>query len=721
MWPGFSILGLNQFSLKGFLFTIMALLFLKILAAQQPGNPAALPADKKIDSLLNVLKKTKEDSNKVNTLEELYIVHFKNKNFDDAAKYNNEGWQLAKKIGYIKGEARCMVNKAFELQVEEKWEEVVTYSLPAADMLKNTTDTRTKARCATITGYSYYYRTIYPEAIKYFLEAAVYWKELKNDQHIIAINMNLAECLNNMGNYTLAFEKALETLELSIKTKDKLSEARSYQYIAIRYQSLKKDKEAKEFLERALKINQETGEPFQFAQIQNSLAGISINENNFFTAEKYISSALKIYETPGAPSFGKQWCYTLFSGVNEGRGDSAISKSNKQVAFEFYRTAVKNLTTALRLCEEINNNVLITEKYAFLGRNYRKLHSYHLSRNYLLKAIPLAKELRVKDVTANCYQELSCLDSMEGDFKSAFENSKLYKIYSDSLALEMEKGKTESFTIQAEINKKEEEIKSLSAENKLKTVQADKESQRRKFAYTGIAAILLLGGYGFYRYRRRKKMEIEQVTLKHRLHISRGLHDDMGSTLSSISVYSKVAQQKSEENNKQELNEVLEKIGMASSEMVAEMNDTVWAINPKNDSIERIIQRMESFARPMLATRNISFRMNYEPTILMANLEMEKRKNFYLIFKEAVNNAFKYAGCSEISAEISNSKSHLELKIKDNGVGFDVQHEMAGNKLTLSGNGLRNMKSRAEEMKGDLHINSISGEGTEIRLSFPIP
>jgi signal transduction histidine kinase len=137
--------------------------------------------------------------------------------------------------------------------------------------------------------------------------------------------------------------------------------------------------------------------------------------------------------------------------------------------------------------------------------------------------------------------------------------------------------------------------------------------------------------------------------------------------------------------------------------------------------MERIIQRMESFARPMLATRNIHFRMNYQPTILTANMEMEKRKNFYLIFKEALNNAFKYSGCSEISAEITNSNGYLELKIKDNGVGFDVQREMAGNKLTLSGNGLRNMKARAEEMKGDLHVNSIPGKGTEIRLSFPIP
>ena len=524
-----------------------------------------------------------------------------------------------------------------------------------------------------------------------------------------------------MGNYTLAFEKASEALELSIKTSDKPSEARSYQFISGWYQVLKKNKEAREFLEKALKINQATSNQFQFAQIENSLASILIEENNFWGTEKYVSAALKIYETPAAPSFGRQWCYTLFSEINEGRADSAFFKKNKKFAIKYYGEALKDLTTALKLCQEINNKLLITEKYIFLGRVYRKLHLNSLSRIYLLKAIPLAKELRMKDFAAECHQELSSLDSMEGNFKRAFKNSKLYKVYSDSLALEAEKGKTESFKIQAEINKKEEEIKLLAAQNKLNTTLTEKQNQKKNFAYGIIGIIILLSGYGFYRYRRFSRNKSEQKTLRDRLQISQDLHDNVGSTLSSISVFSKVAQVQGEQNNKEEMQEVLSRISDTSSELVSEMNDIVWAINPKNDSMERIIQRMESFAKPILATRNIRFNLNYESAILSAHLDMEKRKNLYLIFKEAVNNAFKYSGCSEINAAISNSNKQLTLTIKDNGVGFDVQREIAGNKFTLSGNGLRNMKSRAVEMKGELQVNSISGEGTEIKLSFPIP
>jgi signal transduction histidine kinase len=294
-------------------------------------------------------------------------------------------------------------------------------------------------------------------------------------------------------------------------------------------------------------------------------------------------------------------------------------------------------------------------------------------------------------------------------------------LYQDSVYNFETLKKVEAAKLQNEFYKKEQEIKLLSAENLLKTSLASKRNQQKRFAYAVIALVILFGGYGFYRYQSRKKMEMAQAKMKDRLHISQGLHDDIGSTLSSISVYTQVAQKLNEKNNKEELSEMLGKINVTSSEMISEMNDIVWTIHPKNDSMEKIILRMESYAKPMLLTRNINFKLEYDPIVLATHLEMEKRKNFYLVFKEAVNNAFKYSGCAIITTRILNSKGWMEMEIKDNGVGFNVKHEMTGNKLTLAGNGLRNMKRRAEEMGGDLLINSSIGDGTEIRLSIPIP
>jgi signal transduction histidine kinase len=102
-----------------------------------------------------------------------------------------------------------------------------------------------------------------------------------------------------------------------------------------------------------------------------------------------------------------------------------------------------------------------------------------------------------------------------------------------------------------------------------------------------------------------------------------------------------VAKIYNEQQKSTDLKSTLEKISDASGEMISEISDTVWAINPRNDNMETMLQRMESFAKPLLAAKEIKFHFEYDKNITQLNLEMTKRKNFYLIFKEAVNNALK--------------------------------------------------------------------------------
>jgi signal transduction histidine kinase len=94
-------------------------------------------------------------------------------------------------------------------------------------------------------------------------------------------------------------------------------------------------------------------------------------------------------------------------------------------------------------------------------------------------------------------------------------------------------------------------------------------------------------------------------------------------------------------------------------------------------------------------------------------LNMEARRDFFLIFKEAVNNVAKYSRCSKCSIHISLHQHRLLLDVKDNGIGFDV------NKAD-SGNGLSNMQKRAEALNGRVSIQSKLGEGTQITLNMPV-
>ena len=223
--------------------------------------------------------------------------------------------------------------------------------------------------------------------------------------------------------------------------------------------------------------------------------------------------------------------------------------------------------------------------------------------------------------------------------------------------------------------------------------------------------------YAAYRYRINELLKRQAIRNK----IAQDLHDSVGSALSSISVYSQVAKIRFERGNSTELKDVLDKISITSTDMISEMNDIVWTLNPQNDSMEKMLQRMESFAKPLLATRNISFAFNYDPAVQHLDLPMEKRKNFYLIFKEAINNVLKYSGCRNLQVSLQLHHHRAELIVKDDGIGFDPEQIKTQAASSMSGNGLNNMKRRAEEMKGECTVESAPGMGTTVTLNFPLP
>lgn len=222
--------------------------------------------------------------------------------------------------------------------------------------------------------------------------------------------------------------------------------------------------------------------------------------------------------------------------------------------------------------------------------------------------------------------------------------------------------------------------------------------------------------YSLYRYRINQLLKQQAMRNK----IAQDLHDSVGSTLSSISVYSQVAKIYKQKDKPAELHDTLEKISTASGEMISEMNDIVWAINPRNDTMEKILQRMESFAKPLLQSKEIELSFEYDAAVVHYNLPMEKRKNLYLIFKESVSNALKYAECKKVEVKISHSGNKMKMSITDDGRGFDMAGIKKHTAGSLSGNGLQNMKRRASETGGECIINSSPGQGTSVCFTFHV-
>ncbi len=217
-------------------------------------------------------------------------------------------------------------------------------------------------------------------------------------------------------------------------------------------------------------------------------------------------------------------------------------------------------------------------------------------------------------------------------------------------------------------------------------------------------AVVATVSYLFYRYRLRKALELEKM----RTRIATDLHDDLGATLSSISMYSETLKNQVKEKLPQ-LEPVLNRIGENSREMVAGISDIVWAINPGNDDGERLLQRMENYAADTCAAKQVQLHFTASEKIKQLQFELENRKNIYLVFKEAVNNAVKYAHAQHIWVNLALHGKELVMEVKDDGRGFDMQ-------TAAKGNGLKNMQLRAAEIKGRLILESAPGAGTRIRL-----
>lgn len=218
--------------------------------------------------------------------------------------------------------------------------------------------------------------------------------------------------------------------------------------------------------------------------------------------------------------------------------------------------------------------------------------------------------------------------------------------------------------------------------------------------------VVLLTAYALYNYRVAQLLKLERLRTK----ISTDLHDEIGSTLSAISILSSMAVRR---KDKPYTEKMLEEIKESAADLMQKMDDIVWSINPKNDSLESFLWRTKDFAIRLFDARHIGYEIDIPEDISAVRLPMEKRQNLYLIIKESINNIVKHADCTFVRFSIRDSNHHLCLLIEDNGKGFDTEQ--------LSyGNGLLSLQNRAKFIHAELSVRSAPGKGTTVALKLKI-
>jgi signal transduction histidine kinase len=229
------------------------------------------------------------------------------------------------------------------------------------------------------------------------------------------------------------------------------------------------------------------------------------------------------------------------------------------------------------------------------------------------------------------------------------------------------------------------------------------------------AAILGLTAYALYRYRITRLLELEQV----RTRIAADLHDDIGSNLSQIAIWSEVVRRQqpgcdeaqAASKMRDDSPEPLDRISTTARETAAAMSDIVWAINPRRDHLSDLISRMRRLAGEAFDARDIIWQFQSPRTDL--SLSAETRREVFLIFKESVNNIVRHARCSQVDIILSIAGHWLRLQVRDDGYGFDPTRE-------VEGNGLESLRERARRLGGELGIESMAGSGTTIALEMPL-
>lgn len=402
----------------------------------------------------------------------------------------------------------------------------------------------------------------------------------------------------------------------------------------------------------------------------------------------------------------------LYARLGDQRSMSETHQNMGNIYYDLgdFKKALLQYELSLKIARLISSPKQIAYAYSALGYAWSELHNAKKALQYLDSSLVKAKQLDDPNLIMDAFEARSDIFANQHNYKAAFETHLKFTALKDSLNTLSNKREEKEMEAKYQNAKKQGEINLLQKDRLLQSASLRQHQLRLTALAIALFLIVIISFLLFNRYKiinaSRRQLEIERM----RNNVARDLHDNIGSTLSSINIISQLALNESKADN---YPQHFRRIGEQSLKMMENMSDMVWSINPNNDSIEKMVIRMKEFSAEILEPNNIGYIFEGEEVFNGAILDVEKRKNLFLIFKEAINNAAKYSDATFVSIMISKINQSLSVVIQDNGKGFDLLK-------IKNGNGLTNMKERATQLGGSFLLNTHPGEGTIIKLAIPI-
>jgi ligand-binding sensor domain-containing protein/signal transduction histidine kinase len=217
------------------------------------------------------------------------------------------------------------------------------------------------------------------------------------------------------------------------------------------------------------------------------------------------------------------------------------------------------------------------------------------------------------------------------------------------------------------------------------------------------------------------ELEKKNIIEKERSRISRDMHDSIGSNLTRVAILSDRIEKDintgtMDTNIVGDIKKRIKSIGQISRENIDSMNEIIWSLSPKYDTVNSLIFYMNHYLNEMFENSSTKYIFDFPEIIKDITLTPEIRRNIFLIFKEAINNLAKHSQATSVLVTLKVNEFNLEFVIEDNGIGFFESNPYANE--NMPGFGLDNMKIRANSVNADLSIKSSSGKGTIVRFSI---
>lgn len=624
----------------------------------------------KTDSLLRVLNTSTIDTVKASVLNQLVGSYIKSKP-DSSLFYASKALTFSTQIKWQPGIAGAYYSLSTAHRVLGTLDSALFFQEKSLEVYRQLNDSLNIARMLITTGLIYNTKGNYDVALDYYYKGLSLAEKLNDNTSTSKALLNIGLTFYHQKDYETALQYYSKGLALQQSLHDKNSIASFQLNMALIYDRLNKKEQALEYYNQALNNLNETGNKPNAATVLGNMGTLYVNMGDYVRGINCQWQAMSVFTD-------------LKDKAGIGRTYNNLGETYRMVAMD---TVAKNLPDSLS--------------------NRKKLLQSSVS--FLLTAIDLKKQMKTLNDLQNSYYTISKTYVDLGDYKSAYENFSEGTSIKDSV-FSME-SKEKIATLEA---KRETEVKEKEIQIQKLQIQA---AQKMKWVYVSlIVFILLLSVIFIYRYRLKQAVKFEKL----RNNIAGDLHDDIGSILSGISLSTNIIQKKLN-GHQPEINNLLNKMSHSSTQMMDSMSDIVWTINVKNDRFDNVVNRMRAFAVQMLEPQGCAIHFNSDSALENMKLDMAGRKNLYLLYKEAINNAAKYSGCKNIWINLSlGANKKLALQIKDDGKGYNktVMDETQKNKL--SGNGISNMNKRAADLHGKLNILSQEGKGTEVILEFSL-